>query len=115
MTFQVGDYCVATDLAAANSVASSQLGAIVNHGGSLYSVSVSGVTPNQIEYLLTPFAPGTPITVQVPFTPISCQLPSIQDGISQGWMVATVWLGVFALVFLGRIFKTFENTDKELT
>lgn len=105
MAFQVGSACYPTELQAAQVQASQQVGAIVQHGSAAYVVDLSAVAGDSITYVLNPLGGGTAIASQVPFHAQPCNLLTAADGVQLGWMVAAVWLGAYALMFLGRVLR----------
>lgn len=100
--FQVGEACYGTALQAAQAVASAQLGAVVNHGGSAYVVDLLSVTEASITYGLRPVGGGAPLQLVSDFVAQPCNLLGVEDGLSMGWMVAGVWVAVYAIVFIAR-------------
>ncbi len=111
MAYQVGAACYADALQAAQVSASAQAGAIVQHGGTSYLVQVSAVQADAITYALHPLGGGTPVQSVVPYTAQPCGLLGVEDGLSLGWMVAAVWLGVYALMYLARVIQHGWGSD----
>jgi len=102
MSFQVGSACYGTAQAAAQSQASAQVGAIVQHGQAAYVVGVSDTSDTSITYVLAPIGGGTSITTIVPYTAQPCNLLTMEDGLQLGWAVAACFLAVFAVLFISR-------------
>jgi len=102
MAFQVGAFCYGDAQAAAAASASSQVGAVVQHGGAAYVVNASAVAAGQITYSLAPIDGGAPLTVASPYSAQPCMLLDWQDGLVLGWGVAGVWLAVLAVMILRR-------------
>lgn len=111
MAYQVGAACYAEALQAAQASASAQAGAVVQHGGTAYLVQVSAVQADSITYALYPISGGTAVQSVVPYTAQPCGLLGIQDGLSIGWMIGAVWLGVYALMFLARVIQHGWGSD----
>jgi hypothetical protein len=100
MAYQVGSVCYSDAQGAVAAIASSQVGAVVSHGGAAYVVNASDITSASITYTLSPIAGGAAITLTAPVTPQPCGLLDWQDGIVLGWAIAAVWLAVAAVMFL---------------
>ena len=102
MAFQVGSTCYGSAQDALLSVASSQVGGVVNHGGAVYVVGVDAVASNSITYRLTPVAGGATIQNVVQLTPQPCGLLDWTDGLTLGWAVASAWIVTAAVMHLRR-------------
>lgn len=102
MAFQVGTACYGTATQAAQASASSQLGAVVQHGGSAHVVELAALSDSGISYALRPVGGGAPITVTAAYQAQPCNLLGVDDGLALGWSVAGVWLAVYAVVFIAR-------------
>lgn len=102
MGFQVGTTCYGSASDALAAAASSQVGGVVVHGGSVHVVGVDAVASTSITYSLTPIAGGPPISSVVHLTPQPCGLLEWQDGLSLGWGVATAWILTAAVMHLRR-------------
>lgn len=105
MTYQVNQACYPSALSAAQAVASSQIGSLVDHGGTVYAVDVSTVSGTLITYSLLPVGGGSAITIAAPYTAQDCQLLDLADGLQLGWLVAGVWLAAFGLMFITRALR----------
>jgi len=103
MEYQVGPACYSTAVQAAQASASAQAGAIVQHGGAAYMIEVASVQSDAIDYALHPVAGGAAVTLSVPYNAQPCGLLALDDGLAFGWGIAAVWLGVYALTFIGRV------------
>lgn len=104
MSYQVGSACYGTATQAAQASASSQVGAVVSQGGSLYVLGVGSVNDTSISYEFHPMAGGTPVVVVTPYNAQPCGLLGLQDGLQMGWMVAGAWLGTLAVIGLAKAF-----------
>lgn len=102
MAYQVGSICYSSAQQALSAVASSQVGAVVNHGGAVYVVGVDAVASDSITYRLTPVAGGALFQNTVQITPQPCGLLDWQDGLSLGWAVATAWIVTAAVMHLRK-------------
>ncbi len=111
MSFQVGGVCYETELAAARATAASQLGSFVNHSGQSYLISNSNVSATQIEYFFTPVGGGTTISMLNDFSPQPCGLLSAEDGLQIGWLMISVWVAVYGIMFLTRAFNVDSDGD----
>lgn len=105
MAYQVGPTCYPTAAAAATAQASSMGGAVVQHGSAAYVVEAGTISGTSITYLFHPVGGGTSLTLATPYTAQSCQMLDWSDGLQLGWMVAAVWIGTAALLFLARAVK----------
>lgn len=106
MSFQVGSGCYDTALLAAHAQAANAPH-VLSTGGSPVSVSVQSVTESAISYRMTPLdASNSASYVSVsPFVAQPCVLLGAADAVSLSWMVSAVWLAVYGVMFLARIFK----------
>ena len=105
MYYQVNDACFPSAISAAQAAASSQIGALKEHGGTLYAVDVSAVTASSITYSLLPVGGGAPVVLVAPYAAQECQLLNLDDGLQLGWMVAAVWLAAFGVMFMARALR----------
>lgn len=101
-SYQVGATCYPSGLAAAQASASSQIGAVVPLGGSLYAVDVQAVSDASITYKLQSLDTTASIVKTVSYTPSPCGLLDTADGLLLGWAVATAWLATAAVIVLRR-------------
>lgn len=111
MAFQVGSACYASADQAAQASASEQVGAVVSHGGAAYVVDVAAAQDASITYRLQPIAGGQPMQLVASYTPQPCNLLQVSDGLTMGWMVASAWIGAYALGFIGRVLWKGEVVD----
>lgn len=102
MAFQVGSTCYGAATDAVSAIASSQVGAVVQHGGATYIVDATALTASSITYALRPVAGGSPITSTVSVTPQPCGLLQWSDGLAMGWGIAAAWIATAALMQLRR-------------
>ena len=102
--YQVGAACYSTPTAALQAIASSQTGAIVQHGGAGYIATASG-TETGILYTFYPLAGGTPIAQSVAFAPEPCGLLTASDGLQMGWLIVAAWVSAFAVMFIARTLR----------
>lgn len=100
--FQVGPSCYASAFSANAAAASSQMGTIVEHGGSPYVVTASEILADSISYTLTPVFGGTAVTSVVTVDPVPCGLLTIEDVQPLVWAVVAGWLAVYVILLLWR-------------
>jgi hypothetical protein len=105
MAYQVGAACYPSATAAAQAVASSQVGSIVNHDSGAYVVGINSVSDTAINYSLNPVGGGSAIALNAPFAAQPCNLLTWEDGLSIGWMIGTVWIATYAVIFMTRAFR----------
>lgn len=105
MAYQVGSACYSTATQAAQVSASSQVGAVVSHGGTAYVIDLAGAGETSITYRLQPLAGGAPIQTTVGYTAQPCGLLQVEDGLAMGWMIGGAWIGAYALMFLARALR----------
>lgn len=105
MSYQVGSACYSTAVEAAQASASSEIGAVVPHGGVAYVVDAATVAASSVTYSLTPVGGGSAISVTSAYTAQPCNLMSYADGLTIGWAVAGAWLAAFALMFMARALR----------
>ncbi|SDY74111.1 hypothetical protein [Delftia lacustris] len=101
-SFQVGAACYPTQIQAAQVVASSQVGSIVQQGGSAHVVELMSVNPTSITYGLRPVSGGPLVEVVSAFQAQPCGLLQASEGLALGWMVGGVWIVVYGLMFIAR-------------
>src|SRR5260370_14776965 len=78
-SFQVGAACYPTQIQAAQIVASSQIGGIVQQGGSAHVVELRSINPTSITYGLRPVSGGPLIEVVSTFDAQPCGLLQASD------------------------------------
>ncbi|WP_234640659.1 hypothetical protein [Delftia tsuruhatensis] len=101
-SYQVGAACYPTQLQAAQAVASSQIGNVVQQGGSAHVVELRAINPTAITYGLRPVTGSPLIEVVSTFEAQPCGLLQASDGLALGWMVGGVWIVVYGLTFIAR-------------
>lgn len=92
MSYQVLTSCYATALAAAQASASSQVGAVVSLGASLYVVDVQAVSDTSITYNLHSLDTTATVVKTVPYTPMPCGLLDTADALFLSGSIATAWI-----------------------
>lgn len=105
MAFQVGAACYPSAMQAAQASASAQVGSVVVHGGTAYVIDVAGAADASITYQFQPLAGGQPLQMVSAYTAQPCNMLQLEDGLQMGWLVAAAWVGVYALLFIGRAIK----------
>jgi len=108
MAFQAGSACYDTAEAANAALASSQVGANLEHGGTVVVVDVAGVTATTITYSYTPLG-GTASSQTFAATPQPCVLMGAEDAVVMGWGIALAVLGAYCLMFLTRGLRDHGN------
>lgn len=109
MSWQVGSACYGSPLAANQAAASSQVGAVVSHGGSLYVTSVASVDANGVTYSFSPLTGGNPVLMTVALSPQPCGLMSVDDGVQLGALVSLALISTWAVMFIARAIREVEN------
>lgn len=102
MGYQVGSICYATEQQALSASASSQVGAVVPHGGKSYVTGVSSVGSGSITYSFISLDGTESFELVSPLTPQPCGLLDWQDGLVLGWGVAAAWIATAAVMFLRK-------------
>ena len=102
MSFQVGDACYSTQLAAVQAMAADQVGRITQVGTASYVVDVSATTATSITYLLRNVASSATVTKVATVTPQTCGLLDTSDGLVISWGIAAAWLAAYGLMFLRK-------------
>lgn len=112
MNFQVADTCYSTALQAAQAKASTVGGTLSSAGSNQYVVSVGSVTATSITYNFKLVGgTGATTTTVAPYSAQPCNMLSMADGVQIGWMIAAVWIGVYAVLFLARAFSNKHKDD----
>lgn len=101
-SYQVGDTCYSTALAAVQAMAASEVGSIRQLGASAYVVDSSVQTESSITYVMRDIASAGVITSTQAVTPVPCGLLDTADGLVIAWGIATAWLLTAAVLFLRR-------------
>ena len=107
--YQVGAACYSTPTAALQAIASTQTGAIVQHGGAGYIATAAGSEAG-ITYTFHPLAGGAPLSQFVAITPEPCGLLTASDGLQMGWLIVAAWVAAFSIMFIARTLRG-ETTD----
>lgn len=102
MAFQVGASCYGSAPEAVAAIASSQVGAVVQHGGAAYVVNVPSLTGSSITYNLQPLAGGSPISYTAAVTPQPCGLMGWEDALALSWAIATAWIATAVVLHLRK-------------
>lgn len=112
MSWQVGQTCYGSQLAANSAAASSQMGVVVSHGASVYVTSIASVDAAGVTYAFTPLSGGAPITMSVPMQAPACGLLGVDDGAQLGALVSLAWFATWGVMFIARaIRETIGNDD----
>lgn len=109
MSWQVAHYCVPTELAAAQATAAAVNGTAFATSAGVVEVMAGNVTETSIQYILRNMTTQSQVTRTVIYSAQECQLPTVQDGIQLGWLVAGAWIFAFGVMFLTRVFRGEEK------
>lgn len=101
-SFQVGQSCYSSALAAVQAIASGQSGAVVVVGTSSYVVDVVGTSDTSMTLNFSDVGSPASFVKVVPVTPLPCGLLDTADGLILAWGIATAWLVTAAVLFLRR-------------
>ena len=108
--YQVGTACYSTPTAALQAIASTQTGAVVQQGSTLYATVATG-TATGIDYVFHPLAGGPTFAQSVDITPEPCGLLTASDATQMGWLVVAAWVAAYAVVFLARVVRGETSAD----
>lgn len=104
MQYQIDNICYPTKLAAANAIASSQIGKVVQKGDNPSVIGVQSLSETSIIYSVHDEG-GLSTTIEIPLNLQECQLLDYSDGLQMGWMVGAVWISAFAILFLVKALR----------
>lgn len=113
MAWQVGQTCYGSQLAANQAAASTQVGAVVAHGGSVYVTSIAGVTADAVTYAFTPLTGGNPVSMTVQIQPMPCGLLGVDEATQLGALVSLAWVGTWAVLFIARALRETLGADND--
>ncbi len=102
MSYQVGDACYSTQLAAVQAMAAGEIGKITPIGTASYVVDVTATTATSITYLLRNVSTTATVTKVATVTPQTCGLLDTADGLIISWGIAAAWLAAYGLMFLRK-------------
>lgn len=105
MSWQVGDQCFETELQAAQVMAALNNGTMYSTSAGVVEVMVANVTETSIQYTLRNLTSQSQVTRTVVLNAQECQLPTVQDGIQLGWLVAGAWIVAYGVLFLTRALR----------
>lgn len=105
MSYQSGDACFPTALAANTASAARMQGSIKQIGTAQYVVDVSAVTDSTISYAFRDVATSSTISSTETVNPVPCQLLSMEDAVEVGWQIALSWFVTYGVVFLIRVIR----------
>lgn len=86
-------------------IGAGQAGSVVVIGGQSYVLAVSGVTDTSITYDYAPASGGAHVFQTVQISPPACQLVTAADALQVAWLIAGVWLAVYAITFISGYIK----------
>lgn len=105
MSYQVGSTCYDSPSAANQASVSSHAGSIVLVGGQSQVLSVVSVDSSSVTYGYTPLSGGALTSQTVALSPQPCNLLTAQDAVQISWMIAALWLAVYAITFVTNYLK----------
>ena len=109
MSWQVGSACYGSLTAANQAAASTQVGAVVSHGGSVYVTSLAAADASGVTYSFSPLSGGAPVSMTVALNPPACGLMGVEDGVQLGALVSLVLVSTWAVVFVARAIREVER------
>jgi hypothetical protein len=102
MSYQVGDACYSTPLAAVQAMAAKEVGGVRQIGTATYVVDSTGQTATSITYVLRNVSNTSVVTTTETVTPLPCGLLDTADGLIIAWGIAACWLAVAGILFIRR-------------
>lgn len=106
MSYQVGNACYGTDIAAAQAVASGLVGSLHQSGGYLYALDVVGVSGESISVTFSALDGGPALAGSaIPLTLQPCNLLDTGDGVQIGWLLIAAWAAAYSLRWLGSVLE----------
>lgn len=102
MSFQFGESCYSTALAAAQASAASQIGSIVQIGSASYVVDVASASESSITYKFQDVLSTASVTKVASYTPLPCGLLDTADGVELGWLVAAAWIATAVVLHMRK-------------
>jgi len=102
MSYQSGDNCFDTALAANQASAAREVGGMRQIGTATYVVDSTAQTANSITYVLRNVSSTAVVTTTETVNPLPCVLLDTADGLILSWGIATAWLVTYGLLFLKR-------------
>ena len=111
--FQAGAICYETASAANAAVGSAQSGGVVPVSGQPHIIVFQSATSSSITYGYVPVDGGPTVTQTVAIVPPGCLLLTGSDAFDMGWMLAAVWVSVYAITFLVRAVRDFLGPQND--
>lgn len=111
-SYQVSGVCYASEASALAAAASMVPPASAGAGGNHFALTVTPASSGTgLTYTYTPTlcdglaCSGPATVVEVPYTPVPCQLMDIADVQPLAWGVVVAWAASYGVVFLRRVFQ----------
>lgn len=103
--FQHGATCFDSAATVNQLIGAGNAGGVVRLGDKVYLTSVASFTDTSITYDFTPTDGSAHILQTLQTTPPPCGLLTGADALQIGWMIALVWLTVYAITFISGYIK----------
>lgn len=101
-SYQVGDTCYSTALAAVQALASAEVGGITVIGSKAYVVDATNISGTSITYSFLEVGGTGTMTKVATVTPQPCGLLDWQDGLTLGWAVAAAWIATAVVLHIRK-------------
>jgi len=101
-SYQVGDICFSSSLAAAQAMAAREVGKIVQIGNASYVVDSPAQTGNSITYVFSNVSGLSSFTTIQTVSPLPCGLLDTSDGLIIAWGIAIAWIVTAGVLFLRK-------------
>lgn len=111
--FQAGAVCYESAAAANAAVGSAQSGGVVPVSGASHVIVFQSATASSITYGYVPTDGGPTVSQTIAISPPACSLLTASDAFSLGWMLAAVWVSVYAITFLVRAVRDFLGPQND--
>jgi hypothetical protein len=98
MNWQVRDYCVETELDAAQATAAGNNGQVLSTSAGVFNVQVGNVTETSIQYVLQNINTGAQTNRIVPFTAQECRVPPQGLTPEKAQALLVVWAAVLTML-----------------
>ena len=105
MSFQSGDACFPTALAANTASAARESGSIKQIGTAQYVVDVTSVTDTSITYVFRNVSNTATVTKVAAVSPEPCQLLGVSDAAQVGGLIIAAWAATYAIVYLASVIR----------
>lgn len=114
MSYQHGQTCYPSATSANLAAAAEVVGSFRQVGSTVYVVDLGSASDNSITYIFRDLTnPELSTSATVSVNPPPCQLAGISAAVDLAWPVAAVWLAVYSITFLARLFS--DNPGNEVS